>query len=61
MRVAHFDRGILLRMVSCIILYINYAPNFEEVEGAYWFEPVWLSVRYALHSVKNGKRWDLEI
>ena len=22
----------------------NYAPNFEEVEGAYWFAPVRLSV-----------------
>ena len=35
-----------------------YAPNFEEAEGVYWFGPVrvciCLSVRYALHTVKNG-------
>ena len=42
--------------LKCGILYVNtdllvnvigffYAPNFEEVEGAYWFGPVRLSVR----------------
>ena len=25
-----------------------YAPNFEEVEGAYWFGPVRLSVRLSV-------------
>ena len=41
---------------------IYYAPNFEEVEGAYWFGPVrgsvhasvCASVRPRLHTVKNG-------
>ena len=33
---------------------INYAPNFEEVEEAYWFWPVRPSVCVLhLHSVKN--------
>ena len=32
-----------------------YAPNFEEVEGAYWFGPVRGSVHVlCLHTVKNG-------
>ena len=36
-----------------------YAPNFEEVEGAYWFGPVRGSVRPSvcplrLRTVKNG-------
>ena len=30
-------------------------PNFKEVEEAYWFGPVCLSVTlYALHTVKNA-------
>ena len=33
----------------------SYAPNFEEVEEAYWFGPVCVCVvRYALHTAKNG-------
>ena len=29
-------------------LFIFYAPNFEEVEEAYWFGPVHLSVRLSV-------------
>ena len=34
--------------VLMIIKSVHYAPNFEEVEGAYWFGPVRLCVRGAL-------------
>ena len=39
------------------IMCFYYAPNFEEVMGAYWFGPlsICLSVmRNAVHTVKNG-------
>ena len=32
-----------------------YAPNFEEVEGAYWFGPVHLSVRLSVTPVVGCK------
>ena len=37
-----------------ILTYFFYAPNFEEVEEAYWFGPVHPSVGHTLHTVKNG-------
>ena len=46
--------------VSDVLFHFYYAPNFREVEGAYWFGlvclSVALSVRYALHMVKNDQR-----
>ena len=38
-----FKLGNLLHSTREVVEYI-YAPNFEEVEGAYWFGPVRLSV-----------------
>ena len=36
-------------------IFINMPPNFEEVEGAYWFGPVRPSVRLSVSpSVRNS-------
>ena len=56
----------ILRYINLLLLSFH-APNFKEVEGAYWFGPFYLwvgvggCVHNALHMVKNGKRLDLEI
>ena len=34
--------------VGCKQTRVYYAPNFEEVEGAYWFGPVRPSVRLSV-------------
>ena len=30
--------------INSFLFSFYYAPNFEEVEGAYWFDPVRLSI-----------------
>ena len=38
-----------------------YAPNFEEVEGAYWFGPVRLSVPNTFWQLRNSRTADARI
>ena len=45
--------------LSALIKFYFYAPNFEEVEGAYWFgpvrPPVRLSVRNTFWKLRNSR------
>ena len=38
-----------------------YAPNFEEVEGAYWFDPVRLSVTLSCGYDILGTFYDMKL
>ena len=50
LKTGFFLLGILFCMLISTVYGFNYAPNFEEVEGAYWFG----SVRAVLRAVSQS-------
>ena len=53
---SYISQKVGLKCIFPKLEFSSYAPNFEEVEGTYWYGPLRLSVHYALHTVKNVKR-----